>query len=197
MRRRRWRFYETASGAKPVQSFLDNLTAAEAAEVVAAMKEVAREGLRFARHLRGDIWEVRGEDAEGRGAVDPSCRIIKSILNMINTMRRKPKGDLERYIADRDARERGFAALVADAEARLAFGRQMAERRRAKGQTQTQVAALMQTSPAIVSRLESGHDVRVSTLERYVAALGFQLELKAVSPRKSATKASRTRRAKK
>ena len=23
------------------------------------MKQVAREGLRFARHLRGDIWEVR------------------------------------------------------------------------------------------------------------------------------------------
>jgi len=112
-------------------------------------------------------------------------------------MQRKPKDDLERYIADRDAHERGFAALVADAETRLAFGRRMAERRRANGKTQTQVAALMQTSPAVVSRLESGHDVRVSTLERYVAALGLQLELKAVSPRKSPTKASRTRRAKK
>lgn len=61
MRRRRWRFHETVSGAKPVQAFLDNLTPAEAAEVVAAMKEVARGGLRFARHLRGDIWEVRIE----------------------------------------------------------------------------------------------------------------------------------------
>ena len=72
------------------------------------------------------------------------------------------------------------------------------ERRRAKGKTQTQVAALMQTSPAIVSRLESGHDVRVSTLEKYVAALGLQLELNAVSPKKPATKkASRARRTKK
>jgi phage-related protein len=59
MRRRRWRLYESVSGAKPVQAFLDNLSATEAAEVVAAMKEVAVEGLRFARHLRGDIWEVR------------------------------------------------------------------------------------------------------------------------------------------
>jgi hypothetical protein len=73
----------------------------------------------------------------------------------------------------------------------------LAERRRARGKTQTQVAALMRTSPAIVSRLESGHDVRVSTLEKYVAALGFQLELKATSPRKATTKTSRTRRAKK
>ena len=110
--------------------------------------------------------------------------------------RPKPKDDLERYIADRDARERGFAALVADAEVRLAFGRQMAEHRRANDKTQTQVAALMRTSPAIVSRLESGHDVRISTLEKYVAALGLQLKLKAVS-RKKASKAARPRRAKK
>jgi len=109
----------------------------------------------------------------------------------------KPRDDLERYIAERDAREPGFATMVADVEARLAFGRQMAERRRAKGKTQTQVAALMQTSAAIVSRLESGHDVRVSTLEKYVAALGFQLELKAASRKKPATKASRRRRTKK
>ena len=38
----------------------------------------------------------------------------------------------------------------------------------------------MRTSRAIVSRLESGSDVRLSTLEKYVAALGLQLELKAV-----------------
>ena len=35
MHRRRWRFYKTPSGAKPVRSFLDNLTATEATEVVA------------------------------------------------------------------------------------------------------------------------------------------------------------------
>jgi hypothetical protein len=34
MHRRRWRFYETPTGAKPVQAFLDNLTATEVAEVV-------------------------------------------------------------------------------------------------------------------------------------------------------------------
>jgi len=111
--------------------------------------------------------------------------------------RSKPRDDLERYIAEREAREPGFAALVADVQTRLAFGRQMAERRRAKGKTQTQVAALMHTSPAIVSRLESGHDVRVSTLEKYVAALGLRLDINAVPPKKPTTKASRTRRTKK
>jgi hypothetical protein len=111
--------------------------------------------------------------------------------------RAKPIDDLERYVADRDARERGFAALVADAEIRLAFGRQMAEPRRAAVKTHTQVAALMRTSPAIVSRLESGHDVRVSTLEKYVAALGLQLELNAVARTKHKAKTTRARRTKK
>jgi ribosome-binding protein aMBF1 (putative translation factor) len=107
----------------------------------------------------------------------------------------KPTDDLERYVADRDAREPGFTALVVDAEKRLAFGRQMAERRRAAGKTQTQVAAVMRTSPAIVSRLESGHDVRVSTLEKYVAALGLELELNAIARSQTSSKrAKKTRR---
>ncbi len=105
--------------------------------------------------------------------------------------------DLEHYVSDRDAREPGFAALVVDAEKRLAFGREMAERRRASGKSQTQVAASMRTSPAIVSRLESGSDVRLSTLEKYVAALGLQLELKAVGRRGEQRKTARRTRAKK
>jgi transcriptional regulator with XRE-family HTH domain len=43
--------------------------------------------------------------------------------------------------------------------------------------TQTQVAALMGTSQSAVARLESGDaDIRLSTLERYAAALSHELE---------------------
>jgi phage-related protein len=56
---RRWRDYETAAGRRPVKEFLATLNDADAAEVLAAMQEVKRDGLRAARHLRGDIWEVR------------------------------------------------------------------------------------------------------------------------------------------
>jgi len=53
----------------------------------------------------------------------------------------------------------------------------LAERRRAVGLSQTEVAALMGTSQSAVARLESGHgDVRFSTLERYAAALDQQLD---------------------
>lgn len=59
--KRRWRFYATAAGRKPVRAFLDELTDADAAVVAAAMLEVASEGLGVARHLRGDIYEVRAD----------------------------------------------------------------------------------------------------------------------------------------
>lgn len=47
------------------------------------------------------------------------------------------------------------------------------------GLSQTEVAARMRTSQSAVARLESGDaDVRLSTLERYAAALGQQLDWK-------------------
>ena len=48
--------------------------------------------------------------------------------------------------------------------------------RRTAGLSQTEVAARMGTSQSAVARLETGDaDVRVSTLERYAAAIGSQL----------------------
>ncbi len=58
---RRWRDYETAAGRRPVKEFIGSLRDEEAAEVVAAMREVREEGLVAARKLRGDIWEVRAD----------------------------------------------------------------------------------------------------------------------------------------
>ena len=89
------------------------------------------------------------------------------------------KDDLERYVAERDGREPGFAALVDAAEQRRAFARRMAKQRRKRGLSQTHIAAKMATSPSIVSRLESGSDVRISTLEKYLAALGMELRMTA------------------
>ena len=48
--------------------------------------------------------------------------------------------------------------------------------RRSSGLSQTEVAARMGTSQSAVARLETGDaDVRVSTLERYAAAIGSQV----------------------
>lgn len=59
---------------------------------------------------------------------------------------------------------------------RLAAG--LVELRRASGLSQTEVAARMGTSQSAVARLESGvADVRLSTLDRYAAALGQELDI--------------------
>ncbi|MCU1490558.1 MAG: family transcriptional regulator [Acidimicrobiaceae bacterium] len=64
----------------------------------------------------------------------------------------------------------GFSEL---AERRGALAADLVARRRALGLSQTEVAARMGTSQSAVARLESGAaDVRLSTVERYAAALG-------------------------
>jgi len=57
--RRWWRFYETAAGARPVTAFLDRLPNAERRAVLLELKRVAQDGRAAARHLRGEIYEVR------------------------------------------------------------------------------------------------------------------------------------------
>lgn len=67
---RRWRDYTTAAGRRPVRDFIRDLSDTDAASVLAAMKEVALEGVHVARHLRGEIYEVR---ADGDRA---TCRVL-------------------------------------------------------------------------------------------------------------------------
>jgi len=51
--------------------------------------------------------------------------------------------------------------------------------RAAAGKTQTEVAALIAMTQSELSRLERRHDVRFSTLNRYVRALGGRLKITA------------------
>lgn len=59
--KRRWRDYRTATGRRPIKEFIDGLSDIDAASVVAAMKDVRETGLSAARHLRGEIYEVRAD----------------------------------------------------------------------------------------------------------------------------------------
>lgn len=59
----------------------------------------------------------------------------------------------------------------------------LADRRVAEGLSQTEVAASMGTSQSAVARLESGHgDLRLSTLQRYAAAVGWRLDWRLEGP---------------
>lgn len=55
---------------------------------------------------------------------------------------------------------------------------ELATARREANLSQTEVAARMGTSQSVVARLESGGiDARLSTLQRYAAAVGHELQL--------------------
>ncbi|TML44039.1 MAG: helix-turn-helix transcriptional regulator [Actinobacteria bacterium] len=72
-----------------------------------------------------------------------------------------------------------FPGFKEMAQRRRALTADLVARRRALGLSQTEVAARMGTSQSAVARLETGGaDVRLSTLERYAAALGQRLDWK-------------------
>jgi predicted transcriptional regulator len=75
-----------------------------------------------------------------------------------------------------ERRRSAFPGFDEVAERRRAMTDELVTQRLALGLSQTEVAARMQTSQSAVARLESGDaDVRLSTLERYAAALGQEL----------------------
>jgi transcriptional regulator with XRE-family HTH domain len=75
------------------------------------------------------------------------------------------------------ARRSAFPGFAEMAERRRALATELVARRTRLGLSQTEVAARMGTSQSAVARLESGGaDVRLSTLERYAAALGERLD---------------------
>jgi len=69
-----------------------------------------------------------------------------------------------------------FGGFREMARHREALAAELVSARLDAGLSQTEVAARMGTSQSAVARLESGEaDVRLSTLERYAAAVGRQL----------------------
>lgn len=74
--------------------------------------------------------------------------------------------------ADREA--------IDDIKRAMEFQVRLHQLREKRGATQTAVAEQLGTSRPNVSRIEAEDDVRVTTLDRYVRALGGRLEIRAV-----------------
>jgi phage-related protein len=111
--RRRWRDYRTAAGGRPIKAFLERLTDEEAAAIVAAMKEVASQGLLASRHLRGGVYEVRA-DASSRSfrllfsTEGQFSQILLSLSAFEKRTQKTPRGEIA--LAEsrlRDWRHRG------------------------------------------------------------------------------------------
>jgi predicted transcriptional regulator len=70
-----------------------------------------------------------------------------------------------------------FPGFDAIADRRRDLVAELVSMRRARGLSQSEVAARMGTSQSAVARLEAGDaDARLSTVERYAGALGATLE---------------------
>lgn len=100
--RRRWRFYTTRSGRSPVKDFVTDpkLPGADRDEIIAALKDVQVNGLEVARHLHGDLYEVR---AEGRAtayrvlftAEGARSQVLLALSAFKKKTQKTPKAELE------------------------------------------------------------------------------------------------------
>lgn len=88
-----------------------------------------------------------------------------------------PKDFLAEIVAERTAKNNAFPKLLAEAEMRRKLARRLAAVREKKSLSQTVVAARMGTSTSVVSKLEAGGDIKLSTLQRYCAAIGQKLAI--------------------
>lgn len=83
----------------------------------------------------------------------------------------------DEIIDERSERNSEFTDLVDAALRRRQLLRELATRREKLGLSQTLVAARMGTSQSAVARLEAGEiDAKLSTVERFAAALGQRVE---------------------
>ena len=80
-------------------------------------------------------------------------------------------------VSQRTKRNPRFPDLVAEAEERRLLAQKLAAWRNRKSLSQTVVAARMGTSASVVSKLEAGGDVKMSTLQRYCDAIGRKLPI--------------------
>jgi predicted transcriptional regulator len=88
------------------------------------------------------------------------------------------KDFLDEIEAERTAANPKFPGLVGEAAWRRKLAHKLVSIRERKRLTQTTVAARMKTSASVVSKLEAGGDIKMSTLQRYCAAIGTPVPLR-------------------
>ena len=94
--------------------------------------------------------------------------------------------DLTKYAKARATRDPEFAKGLESGYADFKFGVLLRQARERAGLTQEEVADRLETKKSAISRIEnSTGDIRLSTLERYARAIGWQLSLELKPPRKT------------
>ena len=100
--------------------------------------------------------------------------------------------DLTRYARSRAARDPEFAEGLEAGYEEFKIGALLRQARERSGITQEEVADRLETKKSAISRIEnSAGTIRLSTLERYARAIGWQLSLELRPPRKGSRSSKR------
>jgi phage-related protein len=98
--RRRWRDYATPAGRRPVKDFLATLDDGDVAQIVAAMKDVQREGTTAAKHLRDEIYEVIADGNKQTfrilfAAEGEQGQVLLSLVGFSKKSQKAPKSEID------------------------------------------------------------------------------------------------------
>ena len=86
--------------------------------------------------------------------------------------------DLNKYIKKRMSRDAQFAEGFDSGYEQFKIGAMLKQAREEAGFTQEQLAAKLNTKKSAISRIENhAEDIKLSTLEKFVSALGKELRL--------------------
>ena len=86
--------------------------------------------------------------------------------------------DLQKYIEERKKKDPEFANNYDEGYKNFKIGAVLKQSRIEKGFTQEQLAKLLNTKKTAISRIENhAEDIRLSTLERFVHALGMKMDI--------------------
>ncbi len=86
--------------------------------------------------------------------------------------------DLQKYIKERKEKDPAFAKNYDEGYKNFKIGAVLKQSRIEKGFTQEQLAKLLNTKKTAISRIENhAEDIRLSTLEKFVHALGKEMEI--------------------
>ncbi|MCX5810502.1 MAG: helix-turn-helix transcriptional regulator [Proteobacteria bacterium] len=86
--------------------------------------------------------------------------------------------DLKQYIDRRKKRDAEFAEGYEEGYEQFKIGVMLRQARESAGLTQEELAIRLNTRKTAISRIENhAEDIKLSTLERFAAALGKQLRL--------------------
>jgi HTH-type transcriptional regulator / antitoxin HipB len=86
--------------------------------------------------------------------------------------------NLKQYIKERKKRDNKFAEGYDEGYEQFKIGVMLRQARESAGLTQEELALRLNTRKTAISRIENhAEDIKLSTLERFAAALGKQLRL--------------------